>query len=312
MHDAKLESFDYIEDNSDEIDVLNASWGVIPSDERANAELYKKRANKLVAEKDIFVVAAAGNEGPDYATIRSPGIAENVLTVGSINKNKEMSSFSSRGPTPDERLVKPEVVAIGENVVAAAPTDSGNKPAYQIMDGTSIAAPMGGVAATHVMSTHPEWSALKIKNAIISTSDPIQTESGFYDVYTQGAGVIQIESAAETNILISDAVVNLGSVYGSDTSTVTIKFNNVCERDQRISLSSFLKYVETSQRYVDAIDTTPHSFTLNPGEKMGVDIIIDPPRDFGIYSGRIFADNRTSDIQHNVILGYTHFPDSTG
>ena len=69
----------------------------------------------------ITVVAAAGNSGPEIATIKSPGASSKIITVGAINDfrendsfdfNKfEVAEFSSRGPIL--KNYKPDVVAHG-------------------------------------------------------------------------------------------------------------------------------------------------------------------------------------------------------
>jgi subtilisin family serine protease len=47
----------------------------------------------------ILVVAAAGNDGPFWFSVGSPGAARTALTVGATNDADGLASFSSRGPT---------------------------------------------------------------------------------------------------------------------------------------------------------------------------------------------------------------------
>src|SRR5439155_16478757 len=65
----------------------------------------------------VLVAAAAGNSGPDYRTIGSPGDARLGLTVGALVNAGGIADFSSRGPTTDGR-VKPDLVAPGVNVTS--------------------------------------------------------------------------------------------------------------------------------------------------------------------------------------------------
>jgi hypothetical protein len=102
--------------------------------------------------------APDGDEG-GYDSVRSPGTAKNILTVGSIGVNYGfngagtqvfLAGSSGRGPTDDGRL-KPEIVAKGVNAITS---DNGSSPepttiefngdseqAYQVISGTSFAAP---------------------------------------------------------------------------------------------------------------------------------------------------------------------------
>src|SRR2546426_11289515 len=80
----------------------------------------------------IVVVAAAGNYGRDnsmgtegYATITSPGNDPYIITVGAmktegspLRSNSLIASYSSKGPTLLDHVVKPDIVAPGNRVVS--------------------------------------------------------------------------------------------------------------------------------------------------------------------------------------------------
>jgi hypothetical protein len=94
------------------------------------------------AHKNFLPIFAAGNEGSTSRTIRNPGIAKNIITVGALQNgtsSNAIASFSSRGPTQDGRM-KPTLCDPGEGVYScdASPSTDG----YQSMDGTSMATPM--------------------------------------------------------------------------------------------------------------------------------------------------------------------------
>src|SRR4029079_17251968 len=81
----------------------------------------------------IVVVASAGNYGknadgtPVYGGILAPANVPDVITVGAAksqgtNRRSDdvVASFSSRGPTLVDGVVKPDLVAPGERLVSAA------------------------------------------------------------------------------------------------------------------------------------------------------------------------------------------------
>ncbi|MHA1938838.1 MAG: S8 family serine peptidase, partial [Candidatus Thorarchaeota archaeon] len=76
-------------------------------------------AVKEATEKGILVVAASGDDGPDYLTIMSPGGSAEALTVGAYDtENQEIPDFSGRGPSLSF-LTKPDLVAPGVGIVGA-------------------------------------------------------------------------------------------------------------------------------------------------------------------------------------------------
>ncbi|MFW9910464.1 MAG: S8 family serine peptidase, partial [Candidatus Thorarchaeota archaeon] len=77
------------------------------------------QAVKAAVEKGIFVIAAAGDDGPDYLTIMSPGGGLECFTVGAYDTSKnEVPAFSGRGPSLSLNT-KPDLVAPGVGVVGA-------------------------------------------------------------------------------------------------------------------------------------------------------------------------------------------------
>jgi hypothetical protein len=104
---------------------------------------------------DMTVLFAAGNDATCCdapASIGSPGVAKNVVTVGATNhggSSTGVAFFSSRGWTVDRRT-KPDVMAQGNSVVSTASdgSTSGSNCSTCTMDGTSMATPTAaGLAA---------------------------------------------------------------------------------------------------------------------------------------------------------------------
>ncbi|MFO7676244.1 MAG: S8 family serine peptidase, partial [bacterium] len=92
------------------------------------------------AHKDFLNIMAAGNES-STRRLRNPGIAKNVLTVGATQNGTSsnlIASFSSRGPTQDNRI-KPNVMAPGVSLWSARMYPETNT--YEQLSGTSMATP---------------------------------------------------------------------------------------------------------------------------------------------------------------------------
>ena len=94
------------------VDVVNTSLGYYSFDDRSKNyklkdldgqfALISRQASK-VADKGMVLVCSAGNSGSGtWKKITPPGDAENVLTVGAIDRKGILAPFSSIGNTADE------------------------------------------------------------------------------------------------------------------------------------------------------------------------------------------------------------------
>ena len=86
------------------------------SDEEDSVNRY---ANEMV-RAGITMLIAAGNSFAS-AQIGTPGSAEDVITVGALDKNTAIAVYSSQGPTEEGR-VKPNVAFVGSDVMSPSTT----------------------------------------------------------------------------------------------------------------------------------------------------------------------------------------------
>jgi subtilisin family serine protease len=117
--------------------VINNSWGC-PTIEGCDAGSLAPAATALRAA-GIFVVASAGNDGPRCASVSDPlAIYQTAFSVGAIDRNGNVASFSSRGPVEVDGSgrVKPDILAPGVDILSAYPGHT-----YQVESGTSMAGP---------------------------------------------------------------------------------------------------------------------------------------------------------------------------
>lgn len=170
------------------------------------------RAAKTLVDLGVVVVVAAGNENnlaasqnpPVDTSLRCPGQCRDVITVGAVDNNKELASFSSVGPPsyhegwitnihfpsslniplpqPGEKWwTKPDVCAPGVNITS---TVTGNK--WDSMSGTSMATPhVAGIAAL-ILQKHPGMPPQSVKNLIKHTAESLKDK---YSRFQAGDGV---------------------------------------------------------------------------------------------------------------------------
>lgn len=244
------------------IRVMNLSLG------RPISQSYKTDPLCLAVEKawkaGIVVVVAAGNEGRNnsaktngYSTITAPGNDPFVITVGaaktqgtSSRSDDAIASYSSKGPSLLDRVVKPDLVAPGNQVQALlagggrmrnqypgnstplpyytqASTVQGSDQYYGL-SGTSMAAPVVSGAVALMLQRDATLTPDQVKARLMKTAwrgfaptstgtDPATgvTYYSTHDIFTIGAGYVDIVAALN----------NTDKAAGSAASPI-VKFNS--------------------------------------------------------------------------------------
>jgi hypothetical protein len=149
------------------VDVVNSSLGYYDFDDNDMDYAYvdidgktsaMTKAASLAAKKGMLVVTSAGNEGNNkWKHITVPGDAENVLTVGAVDRDGYHARFSSYG-FEERAMIKPNVMARGAIAVVAA------KKRYDTSysNGTSFSAPIMAGMVSSLWQAFPEYSNMEI------------------------------------------------------------------------------------------------------------------------------------------------------
>ncbi len=127
-------------------------------------ESVNRMANEMM-RAGVTLFIAAGNSG-GTATIGTPGSAEDVITVGSLDKNTAIAVYSSQGPTEEGR-VKPNVAFVGSSVNAP---DANTGDGYVALSGTSMATPGAAGVAVLMYQANPDLSPFDIRNIMQETA----------------------------------------------------------------------------------------------------------------------------------------------
>lgn len=166
------------------VDVINTSLGYYAFDDKSKNYKYRdldghhalmSRQASRIADKGMVLVCSAGNSGMgSWKKITPPGDAENVLTVGAVNKRALLAPFSSIGNTADNRI-KPDVVAVGEGSDVIR-TDGNQGKA----NGTSFSSPiMCGMVAC-LWQACPKLTAKELIELVRSSGDRADCPDNIY------------------------------------------------------------------------------------------------------------------------------------
>jgi MYXO-CTERM domain-containing protein len=194
--------------------------------------------------------------------------------------SETLASFSSRGPSSSDNLLKPEVSAPGLQIKSAGVgtgSDSRN------MSGTSMASPMVTGAAALVRQARPGLSPAGVKAALMNSAAPIDDLSGNgYPISMQGAGLIRVDRAVEEHVTAAGTSTNgsVGLSFGAvitdkpytDTREITLEnhSNSPVDYQASIAVGYALPGVTT--------DVQPKTFTLAAGAtaKATLTLTVDP------------------------------------
>ena len=255
------------------IRVINLSLG------RGIYESYKQDPLCQAVEKawkaGIVVVVAAGNLGRDnsfgeqgYGTITAPGNDPYVITVGAMKSmftntaaDDQIATYSSKGPSAVDHIVKPDIVAPGNGRVSTLPSTTATlyannastavpKNYYQVgatssassnyyrLSGTSMATPEVSGAIALMLQKNSSLTPDQVKARLMKTAsknfptyttctDPTTgvTYTEQYDLFTVGAGYLNVAAALSSSDLASATVGNAQSptaIYNSSNGTITL------------------------------------------------------------------------------------------
>ncbi|MGH1336491.1 MAG: S8 family peptidase [Aureispira sp.] len=190
------------------VDVINSSLGYYDFDDNDMDYGYvdingktsaMTQAANLAASKGVFIVNSAGNEGSGkWRYITVPGDAQNIMTVGAVDRDGFHVKFSSLG-FQDRTYIKPNVVARGAIAVVAA------KKRYDTSysNGTSFASPIMAGAVTSFWQAMPRHSNVELLQAIENSATQQDAPDNAY-----GYGIPNFYEAYKT---LSGSVIELNA-----------------------------------------------------------------------------------------------------
>ena len=290
--------------------------------------LVNPTANSLNA--DFHSVPTVHLQNTDYVAVHAyaatAGATATIAkaTIDYTTPAPYTASFSSRGPLlASPSLLKPDVIAPGQDILAAvAPPGNGGLD-FNLYSGTSMSSPHVAGLAALFKQLHPDWTPMMIKSALMTTGyDVLDAVPLATKIFRQGAGHVQPNKAANPGLVFDSgwndwlgflcgtqlpvsfctgsgipvldpsnfntASIAIGALAGSQTVTRTV--TNVGARGTyTVSAAGFVGI---------SVTVEPASFTLNPGQKETLQITLTrTTAPLNVYTG---GQLTWSDGSHNV------------
>jgi hypothetical protein len=236
---------------------------VNPSPNSVNGDYHPVPSVHLDNVKGAAVSEYAGTAG---ATARIVPLT--AAELAAAPQVPEITDFSSRGPstTTGGDILKPDIAAPGNDVVAAVapPTNHGRN--WDFYSGTSMSSPhIAGIGAL-MKALHPTWLPSEIKSALMtSTKDTVSSAN---DPFAQGAGFVNPNAATDPGLVYPTTpdeyrsyLVSLGVQFAPPFDTLPpISASNLNQASIGVGK---LAGIETVTRRVKNVGATTATYTAS-------------------------------------------------
>ena len=260
-------------------DITTNSWGC-PESEGCSVDSLQAAVEAQRAA-GIFMVVAAGNDGPTCESIGDPpSFYDAVYSIGALNTGTDtIAGFSSRGPVyiDGSLRLKPDLTAPGTNVRSSL---KDTKTSYGKLSGTSMATPHVAGAVALLWSAQPELrNDVERTEAFLNQSAaPILSNGCTGDVATwpnnvYGYGRLDIKEAVDRALLRITGVTE-------DESGIVIGFYAVAGRSYRLE-----RKLDMEGSAWESLPGTPDFTATSTGPGQMVDVA--PGGGFAFYHVRI-------------------------
>jgi subtilisin family serine protease len=247
-----------------------------------NADFHAVPSVHLQATDRAAVAAYAATPG---ATARI-----NPATIGNTGVAPITASFSSRGPllAAGGDLLKPDIIAPGQDVLAAVAPYTENGEYFGLKSGTSMSSPhIAGIAAL-MKEVHPSWSPMAIKSALMTTAGDVldggtpAPNTNPVLIFRQGAGHVQPNSAADPGLVFDSQYTDwLGFLCGTQLPASFCTDTGIAVLDPSdFNVASIaigdLAGVQTISRRVTNVGKRRATYTPSVAGMAGFDVQVNP------------------------------------
>jgi len=157
----------------------------------------------------VHVSLASGTAIKAYAATAGATATINQATIVYNLPAPLTASFSSRGPllAGNGDLLKPDLIAPGQDILAAVAPPGNAGRDFDLYSGTSMSSPHVAGLAALLKEKHPTWSPMAIKSALMTTGTDVldggtpAPNTNPVLIFRQGAGHVQPNTALSPGLV---------------------------------------------------------------------------------------------------------------
>ena len=267
-------------------------------------DLVNEEASALLIPTDIFdesILEKVGQTNIPIAMIPSKDVEklreDELYQLKVEEKEETLASFSSRGPVTINWEMKPDIIAPGVNILSTVPGG------YDMLNGTSMAAPHVAGALAVMKEARPTWTNEQMVHALQTTATKLEDRKPT----EQGAGLLDIEQAIDTTTIIHDPSLAFGKF------TKEMKEKTVELTIENIGTEAATYRLQAPKKIPGLSWTLPNNVTIEPGRKKTIafNLKIDPLiLRTGIHEGylRMASDKANFDIAYVFLHETANYP----
>jgi subtilisin family serine protease len=253
---------------------LNADFHFVPT-------VHVDKASGLAIKAYI-----AGTANPT-ATINASEIVFNAVAPLT-------ASFSSRGPllAGGGDVLKPDVIAPGQDILAAVAPPGNAGRDFNLYSGTSMSSPHVAGLAALLMDKHPGWSPMAVKSALMTTGYDVldggtpAPNTNPVLIFRQGAGHVQPNKAADPGLVYDSSwndwlafLCGTTNAVGQGTCTALKNLGYSTDAsDMNVASIAIgdLAGVQTVKRKVTNVGSTAATYNASVTGMAGINTVVSP------------------------------------
>ncbi|MEO3799393.1 S8 family serine peptidase [Nonomuraea sp. B1E8] len=238
-----------------------------------------------VAQKDRQAVKDHAAADGATATIEQAKIVDDAPAP-------YVAAFSSRGPltAAGGDLLKPDLTAPGQDILAAYAPPGANGSAFNVASGTSMSAPHVAGLAALLKDLHPRWSPMAVKSALMTSGSDVLDGPGHDPsvIFGQGAGHVVPNSAADPGLVYDSDIEDwLAFLCGSTSGVEERTCEHLAGKGHSFEAADLnvpsiavgrLPGTRTVTREVTNVDRRTATYTASTTGLEGVDVTVKPRR----------------------------------
>jgi len=218
----------------------------------------------IVGEEQVTIPVAQLSKKDGEWLARQSNEKTLYLDTEYEEKISGVADFSSRGPVTVNWDIKPDILAPGTDILSTVPGG------YQVLQGTSMAAPHASGVIALIKEAKPDWSNEQIIGALkTSANQMISDEGELLEPIVQGTGMVQPKKAVETSTIIHDPTLSFGEVDNKNRKkTAELTIENTTNESKTFSFK-----IPKNKKGISW--NLPQTFTLGKREKKTIQVDID-------------------------------------